>query len=298
MLLVGAGLLVRGAGRLRHVDTGFNPDSVLTMTIALPEYRYGDAEARRTFFTSALSNVQQIPGVRAAGFVNVLPLSTYDGGTRYTLSGRAVETGREPTAAFRIVTADYFSTLEIPVRAGRGFDSRDAATAQPVAIVNQTMARRVFGAADPIGQQLRLGRVTSTSPMRTIVGVVGDVLHTELTGRPEPEIYVPFVQAPSVDDVPRRADGGRSRSVRGRGPRVAGEGRPRAAGLSREVDAIAGGRGNAAQHDGHRNHDALRGARARARERRGSTASRRTRSPNRRGNSVSGSRSARRRSTC
>ncbi len=88
VLLVGAGLLVRGAGRLRHVDTGFNPDSVLTMTIALPEYRYGDADARRTFFTSALSNVQHIPGVRAAGFVNVLPLSTYDGGTRYTLSGR------------------------------------------------------------------------------------------------------------------------------------------------------------------------------------------------------------------
>ena len=115
VLLVGAGLLVRGAGRLRYVDTGFNSDSVLTMTIALPEYRYGDADARRTFFTSALGNVQQIPGVRAAGFVNVLPLSTYDEGTRYTLSGRAAEAGREPTSAFRIVTADYFNALEIPV---------------------------------------------------------------------------------------------------------------------------------------------------------------------------------------
>ena len=63
--------------------------------------------------------------------------------------------------------------------------------------MNQTLALRVFGAADPIGQQLRLGRVTSTSPMRTIVGVVGDVLHSELTSRPEPEIYVPFAQAPA-----------------------------------------------------------------------------------------------------
>ena len=156
---------------LRYVTPVSNPESC-DDDDRVPEYRYGDADG--VFFTSALSNVQQIPGVRAAGFVNVLPLSTYDEGTRHTLSGRAVEAGREPTSAFRIVTADYFNALEIPVRSGRGFDSRDAATSQPVAIVNQTLARRVFGAADPIGQQLRLGRVTSTSPMRTIVGVVGD----------------------------------------------------------------------------------------------------------------------------
>jgi putative ABC transport system permease protein len=196
VLLVGAGLLVRGVGRLRHVDPGFNPDSVLTMTISLPEYRYPDAAARRAFFTSAVLGIEQIPGVQSAGFVNVLPLSTYDGGTRYVLIGQTVEAGREPSAAYRAVTPNYFTALQIPVGGGRAFDSRDEAASQPVAIVNRTFARQTFGDSDPIGRQLRLGRVTSTSPPRTIVGVVGDVLHSELTRSADPEIYVPFAQAP------------------------------------------------------------------------------------------------------
>jgi putative ABC transport system permease protein len=214
VLLVGAGLLVRAVERLRHVDPGFNPESVLTMTISLPEYRYGSDDAQRAFFDAALTSVQQTPGVRSAGFINVLPLSTYDGATRYVVSGRAVEAGREPTAAFRAVTPDYFRTLEIAVRAGRGFDSRDEASAQPVAIVNQAFARRVFGDDDPIARQLRLGRATPTSPPRTIVGVVGDVLHTELTRRPDPEIYVPFAQAPAATMfLAARTAGDPSRSI-------------------------------------------------------------------------------------
>ena len=196
VLLAGAGLLVRAVGRLRHINPGFNPESVLTMTISLPEYRYGDAAAQRTFFTAALEGVQRLAGVRDAAFVNVLPFSTYDGGTRYVTSAQDVEVGREPTAAYRVITPEYFTTLEIPIMIGRRFDSRDGESGQPVAIVNQALARRAFGNVDPIGRQLRPGRADSTKPWRTIVGVVGDVLHSELTKRPDPEIYVPFRQAP------------------------------------------------------------------------------------------------------
>jgi putative ABC transport system permease protein len=197
VLLVGAGLLVRAVERLRHVDPGFNPESLLTMTVSLPEYRYGTADAQRTFFTSAVDHVQQVAGVRAAAFVNVLPFSTYDSSTRYVIGGQPVEQGREPSAKYRIVTPDYFSTLDIPISAGRSFDSRDTSSAQPVAIVNRTLARRAFGEVDPIGRQIRLGRANSANAQRTIVGIVGDVLHSELTRRPEPEIYVPITQAPS-----------------------------------------------------------------------------------------------------
>jgi len=196
MLLVGAGLLVRAVERLRHVDPGFNPESVATMTVSLPEYRYAAADAQRNFFNAALTNAQQTAGVRSAAFINVLPLSTYDSATRYVVTGQDVEPGREPTAGLRTVTPDYFATLQIPVHAGRSFDSRDEAQAQPVAIVNQDFARRTFGDADPIGRSLRLGRANSTGALRTIVGVVGNVLHNSLTGRPDPEIYLPFAQAP------------------------------------------------------------------------------------------------------
>jgi len=197
VLLVGAGLLVRAVDRLQHVDPGFNPEPVVTMTVSLPEYRYATADAQRRFFDAALANVQRTAGVQSAALVNALPLSTYDAGTRYVVAGRDVEPGREPGAGLRIVTADYFATLQIPMRAGRAFDARDERQGQPVAIVNQELARRAFGDADPIGQHLRLGRSASTEPVRAIVGVVGNVLHNDLTERPNPEIYVPFAQAPT-----------------------------------------------------------------------------------------------------
>jgi putative ABC transport system permease protein len=195
VLLVGAGLLVRGVSRLRHVDPGFNPDSVLTMTIALPAYRYADADAHRRFFDAALREVQTIAGIRAAGFVNVLPLSTSDTGVRYVVAGKDIEPGREPGAGYRVITGDYFKALEIAPRAGRVFDARDESSGPPVAIINQTLARREFGDANPIGRQLRIGRSGALSPPRTIVGIVSNVLHSGLTSRSDAEIYVPLTQA-------------------------------------------------------------------------------------------------------
>src|SRR6185295_2118532 len=85
ILLVAAGLLIRTFDRLQHVDAGFNPDRVVTMTMSLSEYRYADAPARQRFFEAALDNVTRVPGVTSAAFVNVLPCSTYNSGTRYVV---------------------------------------------------------------------------------------------------------------------------------------------------------------------------------------------------------------------
>ena len=197
VLLVAAGLLVRTFSGLRRVDPGFNAGSILTLTVSLPEYRYAEAGSQRRFFEQALDRVGAVGGVRSAAFVNVLPFSTYDRSGRYVVDGQPVEAGREPSAAYRVITPDYFRTLEIPIVSGRAFDARDRDTTQPVAIVNRALAARVFGDTNPVGRRLRFGRGDSASPWQAIVGVAGNVLHSEMAGRPQPEIYVPMAQAPS-----------------------------------------------------------------------------------------------------
>ena len=198
ILLVSAGLLVRTFGQLQKVDPGFSPDRVLTLTVTLPEYRYKEGEAQRRFFAAAIESVSRVPGVRDAGFVNVLPFSTYNRGTRYVVDEATVpEPGREPAADYRIVTERYFAALDIPILDGRAFDSRDRDSTDRVAIVNRTLARRAFGGASPIGRRLRAGRAASPTPWLTIVGVAGDVRHSEIAGRPEAELYVPASQTSS-----------------------------------------------------------------------------------------------------
>src|SRR5262249_48714733 len=137
----------------------------------------------------------RVPGVRAAGFVNVLPLSTYNRGTRYVVEGTAPEPGREPSSDYRVVTDGYFEALGIPIAAGRRFDSRDRERGDRAAIVNRTLARRAFGDGSALGRRVRLGRATSGAPWLTIVGVVGDVRHADLTGLPQAEVYVPLAQS-------------------------------------------------------------------------------------------------------
>jgi putative ABC transport system permease protein len=199
ILLVAAGLLVRTFNGLQHVDTGFNPNRVLTMMTSLPDYRYADAPAQRRFFEAALERIARVPGVTSAAFVNTLPFSTYNDSTRYVVEeGTPPEPGREPATDSRLITADYFKTLEIPVVAGRPFDGRDRDTTARVAIVNRTLARQAFGGSDPIGKRIHLGRRDSGSPWLTIVGVVGDVRHSEVTGPSSPEIYRLLAQDPQA----------------------------------------------------------------------------------------------------
>ena len=196
LLLIGAGLLVRSYSGVQHVNPGFDPANVLTMTMTLPDDKYHETYQRRQFYNGAIDRLERLGGVRSAGFVNVLPFSTYDRGTRLTVDGVPTpEPGREPSAAYRIASPRYHATMRIPLIEGRFFDSRDSAEGEPVALVNQMLARRYLGGQSAVGRRVRLGDAADATWL-TIVGVIGDVHHSALTDDPDAEVYVSVAQAP------------------------------------------------------------------------------------------------------
>ena len=196
VLLVGAGLMMKSLLRLLRVDVGFNPQNVLTMTVALPAGKYNEANRRISFHDQLKERVTALPGVGAASTVNILPLI---GGntTRFTVEGDPVPPpGQEIEANFRITGAGYFQTLGIPLIAGRFFDERDKADAPGVVAISKTVADRVFAGRDPIGRTLNFG-VVNVPPI-LIVGVVGDVKITGLDDAIKPVLYYPYLQSPSM----------------------------------------------------------------------------------------------------
>ena len=206
MLLVAAGLLARSYTGLHQVNPGFDPDGVMTMAMTLPESRYREIETRDRFYEQVLARTMALPGVASAGFVNTLPFSTYDDGTTITFDGApAPPSGRDPVVSFRVVSDRYFETMRIPAIGGRMFDRRDTRNGALVAIVNQVLAHRHFADRSAIGQRIYDESVWSRfapkslaadyTPWLTIVGIVGEVRHSNLWDTVRPEVYLPMSQA-------------------------------------------------------------------------------------------------------
>jgi putative ABC transport system permease protein len=196
VLLVGAGLMMKSLLRLLQVDVGFNPQNVLTMTVALPAGKYNEANRRISFHDQLRERITALPGVSGASTVNILPLI---GGntTRFAVEGDpAPPPGQEIEANFRVTGAGYFETLGIPLIAGRFFDERDKADAPAVVAISRTVAERVFAGRDPIGQRLTFSGINV--PPILIVGVVGDVKITGLDDAIKPVLYYPYLQSPSM----------------------------------------------------------------------------------------------------
>jgi predicted permease len=163
--------------------------------MTMPEYKYADAGARRRFYDEMIARVRALPGVSAAGLVNVLPFSTYDRATRLTIEGTPTpEPGREPSAAFRVASIGYHEAMSIPLVEGRLFADADSPDGARVAVVNQLLVRRFFNGESPVGRRVRMGNA-GDAPWVTIVGVIGDVRHSALNRDPQPEIYVPMSQS-------------------------------------------------------------------------------------------------------
>jgi putative ABC transport system permease protein len=188
-LLVGATLLGRSFLGVAHVEPGFDPTGVVTLQMSLPHSK--DAAV---FYRQVLERVQALPGVRVAGLVNFLPLSSNNVNGGFEIEGKQLDDPNR-TTEYMIASDGYFDVMGMRVVRGRGFVAGDGATTQPVCIVNQRMARKYFGTDDPVGRHMRTDWPEDKGWL-TVVGVVGDIHRFGLDSDAQPETYLPLAQHP------------------------------------------------------------------------------------------------------
>lgn len=194
VLLVGAGLMLRSVWALVHVDPGVDVDRVLAGQIVMPRGRY-PIDRRIQFFERLTAGLASTPGIESAAATSWVPVGGggYGLGRVFLLDGQPEPpASTDHPALWNVVTPDYFRTLGIPLVRGRAFAWSDTRTTMQVAIINQTMARRVFGDADPIGRRIRSWR--DENVYREIVGVVADVRYNGLADEDQSLFYVPYAQ--------------------------------------------------------------------------------------------------------
>ena len=195
VLLIAAGLLLSSFARLQQVQPGFEPAGIFTAQLVLPPQRY-PREKLVAFYEQLYQRLATLPGATSAALTDRVPLTGGQSPAPVAVVGRPVPPMSErPHANRHLVSPRYFSTLGIPIRAGRDFDERDSASVPHVVIVNETFARRHFPGEDPVGRTLITGMGQLPSQ---IVGVVADVRSTTLNAPPEADYFLPALQRPET----------------------------------------------------------------------------------------------------
>ena len=191
-LLIVAGLFVRSLRGVQHADLGFDPRSVLNLTLDPNEIGYTEAQSR-AFFRAMLERTRALPGVESASLASSVPLSDSVQARDLVISGYAASSDHEaPHAEFDAVSPGYFTTMRIRLNRGRDFSEADNENSAQVAVINQVMAERYWPGQEPLGKSFA---VTSdlTHPA-TIVGVVRNHRMGQLYGPFEPIFYLPVAQ--------------------------------------------------------------------------------------------------------
>ncbi|HLM56859.1 MAG TPA: ADOP family duplicated permease, partial [Pyrinomonadaceae bacterium] len=193
VLLVGAGLLVKSFVRLQQTDLGFDPRNLLTLGVGAPQQLYGQTEQRAAYFKQMQERLSALPGARAVAVASSLPLD-WVLNFSYGVEGRPARPGDEPQADYMAVSPNYFETMRIPLLKGRGFTERDSAGSPDVAVINETMARRIFPGEDPLGRRITIDYMERRVALE-VVGVAADVKQT--AGREAGlQIYDCYLQRP------------------------------------------------------------------------------------------------------
>jgi predicted permease len=196
VLLVGAGLLIRTFNTVRGTDMGYSTRNLLTLEMALPWIKYGEAPKKVALFDEILPRLQALPGVDQVAAVEKLPLKEPIEPVDIFLQSRPTIAGETPKAYPNLVSPDYFSVMGISRLQGRGFTNQDRAETPGVVIVNQTLARRFWPGQNPLGQRLSFAAPgTEEHKWLTVVGLIQDVRHASLEADPEPEVYTPLAQS-------------------------------------------------------------------------------------------------------
>jgi putative ABC transport system permease protein len=196
MLLVSAGLLMRSFVALARMDAGFNPENVLTMSLALPVTKYDQPAKSSSFYSELLTRTQALPGVESAAVVNYLPLGGANSSSAFLIEGTPEPpAGQEFIGRYRVCSPFFFETLGIRLLKGRVFTEQDNADAPPVIIVNETLANRYWPNQDALGKRMRFTGPLDQNPWMQVVGIVRDVRH-ELNLPITPDYYTAHAQDP------------------------------------------------------------------------------------------------------
>ena len=194
VLLVDAGLLLRTIGDLRKVNPGFNPQHVITFKVGLSPSLTQSASSIRIAYQQLLDRIRQIPGVEAADFTNIVPLSEQDNGGPFWVGPQESTSMQDaPHALYFETGPDYLQTMEIPLLRGRFFTPADTPDSGPVVVINSALAKTYFRDQDPVGHTITVAHWHTAR----VIGVVGSVRHWGLgdpgTYNPS-QIYISFYQ--------------------------------------------------------------------------------------------------------
>ena len=203
LLLFGAGLLLRTLMAVEAFDRGYRADSVLSMLVDPLGSKYPTAESLQQFYDQVEAEITAVPGVAGVAWASALPLDFFDaGGFSFDIVGDPpVDESQRPTTEYQVVSPAYFSTLDLPILAGRAFDRRDTRDGLPVCIVNEAFARGFHGRS-PIGQRVALRPISSPQAKPVVREIVG--VARQVKGRPDEtdafvQLYVPMAQNLSDD---------------------------------------------------------------------------------------------------
>ena len=198
VLLVGAGLMVRGFRAMVETGRAIEPDTLLTLRLAITDSKYREKPQIVEFYRQVVERIQALPGVRSAAAVSAMPYSDHSSGRDFMIEGRPRDPGNAPNGMYQVATPEYFQTLHVPLTQGRLLRESDGPSSQPVAVISERLAERWWKGESPIGKRIRIGGSDSTAPWMTIVGVVGDISHNAFERAPRPTFYVSWQQQPDL----------------------------------------------------------------------------------------------------
>jgi putative ABC transport system permease protein len=202
ILLVAGGLFIRAFGSGLKVDPGFDTEHTAIAAIDLGAGGYQEEPGGRAVLDRYLGRVSSLPGVQAVALASSVPFSLWgDRKAKVRVPEQSVESNDQiPGVGFAAVTKDYFAAMDIPILQGRNFTPADAGSAPRVGIVSETMARKFWGPANPLGKTILLGGIGREEPVE-VVGISRDVSlrMDSIRGESIPFLYLPFAQSYSED---------------------------------------------------------------------------------------------------
>ena len=199
VLLVGAGLLVKGFRALLTVHENYHPESVLTLTLSLPDDQYAQKPRRAAFHEQVLQRLALIPRVESAALATTVPYANGGGANLniFTIEGRAPQArGEMNSSIVETISPNYFRLMNIGLRDGRELSNSDSDGTLPVADISRILAMRYFPGENPLGKKIKIGKADSSSPWMTIVGIVDDVHYSWINKQELPTIYRTYRQSP------------------------------------------------------------------------------------------------------